>query len=77
MDVRQASADLTTASTNLNVWFPHHTMYVSPAEIIDTVTVSSNNFDAEQGMAEGAAITVITKSGTNQGRKAQGDENSK
>ena len=36
-----------------------------PAETIETVNVSTNNFDAEQGMAGGAAITVITKSGTN------------
>ena len=40
-------------------------MYVAPAETIDTVNISTNNFDAEQGMAGGAAITVITKSGTN------------
>ena len=41
-------------------------MYVSPAETIDTVNVSTSNFDAEQGNAGGAAITVITKSGTNE-----------
>jgi hypothetical protein len=56
----------TDGATNLNIWLPHHTMYVSPAETVETVTVSTNNFDAEQGMAGGAAITVITKSGTNQ-----------
>ena len=38
---------------------------MSPAETIDTVNVSTSNFDAEQGNAGGAAITVITKSGTN------------
>ena len=37
-----------------------------PAETIDTVNVSTNNFDAEQGMAGGASVTVVTKSGTNQ-----------
>ncbi len=41
-------------------------MLVSPAETIDTVNVSTSNFDAEQGSAGGAAITVITKSGTNE-----------
>ena len=41
-------------------------MYVAPAETIDTVNVSTNNFDAEQGMAGGASVTVVTKSGTNQ-----------
>lgn len=42
-----------------------HIMYVPPAESIETVNVSTNAFDAEQGMTGGAAITVITKSGTN------------
>jgi hypothetical protein len=53
-------------ATNVNLWLPHHVMYVAPAETIDTVNISTSNFDAEQGMAGGAAITVITKSGTNQ-----------
>ena len=52
-------------ATNVNLWLPHHVMYVAPAETIDTVNVSTSNFDAENGMAGGAAITVITKSGTN------------
>lgn len=53
-------------ATNVNLWLPHHVMYVAPAETIDTVNVSTSNFDAENGMAGGAAITVITKSGTNE-----------
>ncbi|MGH9308073.1 MAG: TonB-dependent receptor domain-containing protein, partial [Vicinamibacterales bacterium] len=56
----------TDGATNLNIWLPNHNMYISPAETIDTVNVSTSSFDAEQGMAGGAAITVITKSGTNQ-----------
>jgi hypothetical protein len=52
-------------ATNVNLWLPHHTMYVAPAETIDSVNVSTDNFDAEQGMAGGAAITLVTKSGTN------------
>jgi hypothetical protein len=47
------------------IWLPHSTAYVSPVETIDTVKVTTNAFDAEQGMAGGAAITVFTKSGTN------------
>ncbi|MBI5281042.1 MAG: TonB-dependent receptor [Candidatus Solibacter usitatus] len=43
-----------------------HTLYVPPAESIETVNISTNAFDAEQGMAGGAAITVSTKSGTNE-----------
>jgi Carboxypeptidase regulatory-like domain/TonB dependent receptor len=48
------------------VWLPHHTVYVPPAETIQEVNISTNNFDPEQGMTGGAAITVITKSGSNQ-----------
>src|SRR5207302_981036 len=58
----------TDGATNMNVWLPNHTMYVSPTETIETVNVSTSSFDAEQGMAGGAAVTVITKSGTNQFR---------
>ncbi|MFN7923240.1 MAG: TonB-dependent receptor [Bryobacteraceae bacterium] len=46
-------------------WLPHHAYYIPPIESIETVNVSTNNFDAEQGMAGGAAVNVITKSGTN------------
>ena len=56
----------TDGATNVNIWLPNHLMYVAPAETIDTVNVATNNFDAEQGMAGGASITVVTKSGTNQ-----------
>jgi len=50
---------------NINVWLPHHVAYVAPADTIETVNISTDAFDAEQGMAGGAAITVVTKSGTN------------
>jgi hypothetical protein len=60
------NATRTDGATNVNIWLPNHNMYISPAETIDTVNVSTSSFDAEQGMAGGAAITVITKSGTNQ-----------
>ncbi len=53
-------------AVNVFIWLPHHTVYVPPAETIETVNVTTNNFDADQGMAGGAAITVVTKSGTNQ-----------
>ncbi len=55
----------TDGATNMNIWLPNHNMVISPAETIDTVNVSTSSFDAEQGMAGGAAVTVITKSGTN------------
>lgn len=47
-------------------WLPHHAYYIPPIESIDTVNISTNNFDAEQGMSGGAAVSVVTKSGTNQ-----------
>lgn len=53
-------------AVSVNIWLPHHVGYVQPAETIETVNVSTNNFDADLGMAGGAATTVITKSGTNQ-----------
>lgn len=52
-------------ATNIFLWLPHHTVYVPPVESIETVAISTSSFDAEQGMAGGAAITVATKSGTN------------
>ncbi|MDQ3347426.1 MAG: hypothetical protein M3545_05615 [Acidobacteriota bacterium] len=61
---RNNNGTKTDGATNLNIWLPYHTTIVSPAETIDTVNISTSNFDAEQGMAGGAAITVITKSGT-------------
>jgi hypothetical protein len=53
-------------AVSVNVWLPHHVGYVNSAETIDQVSVSTNNFDADQGMAGGAAVTVVTKSGTNE-----------
>ncbi len=52
-------------AASIFIWLPHHAQYISPAETVETVNISTNNFDAEQGMAGGAAITVSTKSGTN------------
>src|SRR5262245_35300465 len=51
---------------SINIWLPHHSAYVPPSDSIQEVNISTNNFDAEQGLAGGAAIQVITKSGTNQ-----------
>ena len=46
-------------------WLPHIMAYVPPAEAVETVNVVTNSFDAEQGMAGGAAVSVAIKSGTN------------
>ena len=47
-------------------WLPTNTAYVPPAEAIQAVNIVTNSFDAEQGLAGGAAINVMIKSGTNE-----------
>ena len=61
----QSNSTRLDGAQNINVWLPHHVAYVAPSDTIETVNVSTDAFDAEQGMAGGAAVTVITKSGTN------------
>ncbi len=56
---------LVDGAVNINIWLPHHVAYVQPSKSIETVNVTTGSFDAEQGMAGGAAITVAVKSGTN------------
>src|SRR5215471_5497372 len=46
-------------------WLPTNTVYVPPAEAIQEVNIVTNAFDAEQGLAGGAAVNVTIKSGTN------------
>lgn len=53
-------------AASINIWLPHHAGYVAPAETIDTVNITTSAADAEQGMSGGAAVTVVTKSGTNE-----------
>jgi len=53
-------------ATNVFEWLPNHALYVPPSENIEAVNITTNSFDAEQGLAGGAAINVTTKSGTNQ-----------
>ncbi len=52
-------------AASINVWLPHHAGYIAPVETIENVNISTNSFDASQGMTGGAATTVQTKSGTN------------
>jgi hypothetical protein len=71
----QYNVNGTTSSSNnvridgasqYNIFLPHVTAYVPSLEAIETVNVVTNNFDAEQGLAGGAAVNVQIKSGTNQ-----------
>jgi hypothetical protein len=52
-------------ASNYDIWLPHITAYVPALESIETVNVVTSSFDAEQGLAGGAAINVQIKSGTN------------
>ena len=49
----------------VDAWMPHQVAYVTPAENVDVLSVSTNNFDTEQGLVSGGALTVITRSGGN------------
>jgi Carboxypeptidase regulatory-like domain/TonB dependent receptor/TonB-dependent Receptor Plug Domain len=52
-------------ASQYNIFLPHVTAYVPALEAIETVNIVTNNFDAEQGLAGGAAVNVQIKSGTN------------
>ena len=52
-------------ATNIRPSLSHQILYVPPAESIETVNISTSDFDAEQGFAGGASVTVVTKSGSN------------
>ncbi|MBV9674692.1 MAG: carboxypeptidase regulatory-like domain-containing protein, partial [Acidobacteriaceae bacterium] len=52
-------------STVTYPWLPTNIVYVPPAEAIETVNVVTNSYNAEQGLAGGAAVNVTIKSGTN------------
>jgi hypothetical protein len=46
-------------------WLPANLAYVPPSDSIEAVNVSTNAFNAEQGMAGSAAVNLQIKSGTN------------
>ena len=52
-------------ATTGHPWLPHIAGYVPSLDAIETVSIVSNSFDAEQGYAGGAAVNVQIKSGTN------------
>jgi len=63
--VRNTNYTRSDGASNIQSYLRHHVVYVEPTEAIETVSIVTNNFDAEQGLAGGAAINVVTKSGTN------------
>lgn len=50
------------------IWLPHLPGYTPALEAVEAVNVTTNSFDAETGLAGGAAVNVQIKSGTNQWR---------
>jgi hypothetical protein len=52
-------------SLDLYPWLPEIVAYVPSTEAIQTVSVVTASFDAEQGMAGGSAVNISVKSGTN------------
>ena len=52
-------------AVNTYGWLPYLIAYVPPADSIQTVNITTNSFNAEQGVAGGASINVIVKGGTN------------
>jgi hypothetical protein len=53
-------------AANTYMWLPFNTAYVPPAESIESVSIVTNSYDAEQGNSNGAVVSVVTKSGTNE-----------
>ncbi len=51
--------------TQINQFFQQIQAYSPSLESIETVSVVTNSFDADQGMAGGASVNVQVKSGTN------------
>ena len=52
-------------TTDSNFFQGNILAYVPPAESIDAVNVVTASYDAEQGMAGGAAVNIATKTGSN------------
>jgi len=53
-------------ATNIFIWLPNHMLIVPPQESIQEVNVQTSNYDVEKGLTAGAAVDVVTKSGTNE-----------
>ena len=62
----QTNTTRVDGAESVNVWLPQYPGYVAPAETIDTVNIVTSSADADQGLSGASAITVVTKSGTNE-----------
>jgi hypothetical protein len=62
---RQSNAVRIDGAGVNQIWLPHLPGYTPALEAIDVVNVTTNSFDAETGLAGGAAVNVSIKAGTN------------
>jgi hypothetical protein len=62
---RQSNAVRIEGAGVNQIWLPHLPGYTPALEAIESVNITTNSFDAETGLAGGAAINVAIKSGTN------------
>ena len=53
-------------ASSVNLWLPQYAGYNSSAETVDVVNVTTSAAEADQGLSGASAITVVTKSGTNE-----------
>ncbi|MBL8230741.1 MAG: TonB-dependent receptor [Bryobacterales bacterium] len=63
---RQSNAVRIEGAGVNQIWLPHLPGYTPALESIETVNITTNSFDAETGLAGGAAVNVQIKSGTNE-----------
>jgi hypothetical protein len=63
---RQSNSVRIEGSGVNQIWLPHLPGYTPSLESIETVNITTNSFDAETGLAGGAAVNVSIKSGTNE-----------
>ena len=57
---RNSNATLIDGAAIQQVYLPHHTLYNPPTEDIQSVDIVTNSFNAEQGIAGGAVVTVLS-----------------
>ncbi len=65
---RNANAIRIEGAISNNLWLPHVAAYIPALEAIETVSVVTSSFDADQGLSGGMSANVVIKSGTNQFR---------
>ncbi len=49
----------------INVWLPHVAAYNPGLDAVDSVSVATNSYDAQEGLAGGASVNVHIKTGGN------------